>query len=221
VGPMARTAHDTRDRLITAGQHLFAERGVFTVPLRTVIEQAGQKNTSALHYHFGGREGLLGAIIERHNAGIEAERSRMLAEIRASGLAGDIPSLVRAFVIPFSRMLASEQGREFLRIVAQLSDLFDLWAEGPPHTPVHAYSTLVLLTEAVPIHSRELRHQRCTTLLMLVSDALALRARQISSGSEPKISDDDFVANLIDMSIGALQAEQLSVQPLQTLQPLQ
>ncbi len=204
---MARTAHDTRDKLITTGQHLFAEQGVFRVPLRTVIEQAGQRNTSALHYHFGGREGLLGAIIERHDTGIEAERAVLLDEIRADGRTGDIHSLVRAFVVPFSRMLATEEGREYLRVVAQLSDLFDFWAEGPPRTPVHAHATLVMLSEAIPSSSSVIRHERCTTLLMLVSDSLALRARQISRGRSLQIADDEFIANLIDMSVGALRAE--------------
>lgn len=206
---MARTAHDTRDKLITTGQHLFAEQGVFRVPLRTVIEQAGQKNTSALHYHFGGREGLLGAIIERHDTGIEAERAVMLDEIRAGGLTDDIPALVQAFVVPFSRMLATEEGREYLRVVAQLSELFDFWGEGPPRTPAQAHAALVYLAAAIPSPSPEIRHERCTTLLMLVSDALALRARQIGRGRALQMSDDDFISNLIDMSVGAMQAERL------------
>ena len=75
---MTRTANDTRDKLIVHGQRLFAEQGVFRVPLRLVVDQAGQKNSSALHYHFGGRDGLLQAIIERHNETIESERSQML-----------------------------------------------------------------------------------------------------------------------------------------------
>ena len=129
---MARTAHDTRDKLITIGQHLFAEQGVFRVPLRTVIEQAGQKNTSALHYHFGGREGLLNAIIERHNVGIESERAEMLDELRVNGSVGDAAAVVAAFVLPFARKLETSEGREFLRVIAQLSDLFDFWDEGPP-----------------------------------------------------------------------------------------
>ena len=133
---MARTAHDTRDKLITIGQHLFTEQGVFSVPLRTVIEQAGQKNTSALHYHFGGREGLLNAIIDRHNVGIEAERAAMLEDLRANGKQGDLAAVVGTFVLPFARKLESVEGREFLRLVEQLSDLFDFWDEGPPQMPL-------------------------------------------------------------------------------------
>ena len=203
---MARTAHDTREKLITIGQHLFAEQGVFRVPLRTVIDRAGQKNTSALHYHFGGREGLLNAIVERHNAGIEAERAAMLDAIRATGQTGDIRVVVRAFVLPFARKLETEGGREFLRVIAQLTDLFDFWDEGPPRTPAEAHASLSMLAAAIPDQPREIRHERVTTLLMLVSDALALRARQIDRNRPLPLSDAAFVANLVDMSVGALQA---------------
>ena len=206
---MARTAHDTREKLITIGQHLFAEQGVFRVPLRTVIDRAGQKNTSALHYHFGGREGLLNAIIERHNAGIEAERAEMLAVIRAAGQTDNIPVVVRAFVLPFARKLDTDEGREFLRVIAQLTDLFDFWDEGPPRTPAEAHAALSMLAAAIPDQPGEIRHERVTTLLMLVSDALALRARQIHQDRPLLLSNTAFVANLIDMSVGALRAPSL------------
>jgi AcrR family transcriptional regulator len=203
---VARTANETREKLITIGQHLFAEQGVFRVPLRLVIDQAGQKNTSALHYHFGGREGLLMAIIERHNNSIEAEREQMLAEIRADGMTGDIPTVVKSFILPFARKLDTEDGREFLRVVAQLSDLFDFWSEGPPGAPAQAHAALRMLADAIPAGSAEIRHERVTTFLMLVVDALALRARQIDLNRPLQVSTEAFIDNLIDMSIGALQA---------------
>ena len=207
---MARTAHDTRDKLITIGQHLFAEQGVFRVPLRTVIEQAGQKNTSALHYHFGGREGLLNAIIDRHNVGIEAERAVMLDELRTAGREGDLAAIVATFVLPFARKLESVEGREFLRVVAQLSDLFDFWDEGPPKTPAEAHVSLVMMARSIPDQPPAVRHARVTTILMLVSDALALRARQIDQQRQLPLSNKAFIANLIDMSVGALHAPNLA-----------
>ncbi len=46
-----------------------------------------------------------------------------------------------------------------------------------------------------------------TTMLMLVSDALALRARQIDLQRVLHLSNEAFVANLVDMtSLGALPA---------------
>jgi AcrR family transcriptional regulator len=203
---VARTANETRDKLITIGQKLFAEQGVFRVPLRLVIDQAGQKNTSALHYHFGGREGLLGAIIERHNGSIEVEREAMLTDVRAKDLTGDVRAVVRTFVLPFARKLDTPEGREYLRVVAQLSDLFDYWDEGPPRTPAQAHAAMVMMADAIPHPAPEIRHERVTTILMLTSDALALRARQLDSGRSLHVSTDAFIANLVDMTVGALLA---------------
>ena len=45
---MARTANETRDKLILHGQRLFAEQGVFRVPLRLVVEQAATVADAAL-----------------------------------------------------------------------------------------------------------------------------------------------------------------------------
>ena len=203
---MTRTADSTRDKLIAHGQRLFAEKGVFRVPLRLVVDQAGQKNSSALHYHFGGREGLLQAIIERHNESIEIERADMLDLLRAQGRTDDVPALVRAVVLPFARKLDTADGREFLRIVAQLSDLFDAWEQVSPQTPVQAQAAFIMLSASLDDLSAEVRRERVTNFLMLVSNTLALRARQIELSRPLHLSTEAFIMNLIDMSVGALQA---------------
>ena len=61
---MPRDASATRDSLVDSGRELFAREGVYSVPLSRVVSHAGQRNESALHYHFGGRQGLLNAIID-------------------------------------------------------------------------------------------------------------------------------------------------------------
>lgn len=203
---MARTANETRDKLIASGQRLFAEQGAFRAPLRLVVDQAGQKIASALHYHFGGREGLLQAIIEHHNESIETERAEMLAALRNDEQTTDIPALVRSVILPFARKLDTADGREFLRIIAQLSDLFDAWQLESPQTPAQAQAAFIMLAAALDELPAEVRHERVTMFLMLVSNALALRARQIELGRTLHVSAEAFIANLIDMSVGALQA---------------
>ena len=203
---MARTANETRDKLIAAGQRLFADQGVFRVPLRLVVDQAGQKNASALHYHFGGREGLLQAIIERHNESIETERAEMLTTLRLQERTDDVTALVCAVILPFARKLDTADGREFLRIIAQLSDLFDAWNVQAPQSPAQARSAFLMLAAALDELPAEMRHERVTMFLMLVSNALALRARQIELARILHVSTEGFIANLIDMSVGALQA---------------
>ena len=134
----------------------------------------------------------------------------MLAALRSAELEDDVAEVVRAFVLPFARKLETAEGREFLRVIAQLSDLFDFWEDGPPGTPAEAYAVMVMLAAAVPGQSSAIRHERVTTLLMLIADALALRARRIGQQRQLALSNTQFIANLVDMSVGALQAPSLS-----------
>lgn len=56
---------DTRTRLLDAATSLFAMQGIHGLSLRAVAQQAGARNTAAVHYHFKDREGLLGAVLDR------------------------------------------------------------------------------------------------------------------------------------------------------------
>ena len=127
AGAMARDATDTRETLLRTAQQMFARDGIHQVPLKRIVETAGQRNASALHYHFGGRDGLLVAITERHDGAIEDERAELLSELAEAGKLDDLRALVEALVVPFAHKLATPDGREYLRIVEQLVGLFDLW----------------------------------------------------------------------------------------------
>ena len=48
---------DLRERLLLVAVRLFAERGVEAVSMRTINSEAGTKNKSAVHYHFGSKAG--------------------------------------------------------------------------------------------------------------------------------------------------------------------
>src|SRR3954467_14037445 len=76
-----RGTETTRDKLLRAALHLFARQGL-DVPLRDINEFAGQRNASALHYHFGGRPELVQAIIDRYRLSDEVHAA-IEAELRA------------------------------------------------------------------------------------------------------------------------------------------
>ncbi len=101
---------DTPERILVAAERLYAEKGLEGVSLREVGEAAGQRNTAAVHYHFGGREGLVGALFERRFASLEARRSAMLDELDATGRGDDLPSLVRVLVEPFTEGMDGSGG---------------------------------------------------------------------------------------------------------------
>ena len=71
----------TRQRLLRAAEELFAEHGLSGTSTRAILQRAGQRNESALQYHFGGREGLLEALYVDRGAEIAAERELMLVQL--------------------------------------------------------------------------------------------------------------------------------------------
>jgi AcrR family transcriptional regulator len=203
---MARDASDTRDVLLRTARRMFAADGIYQVPLKRIIETAGQRNASALHYHFGGRDGLLVAITERHDDRIEQERAAMLDGLASAGRLHDVRSLVEALVVPFAHELTTEAGREYLRIVEQLVGLFDLWDIEVASGPTGAQRVFHHIESQLDGLGPAVRHERITLFLSLVTEALALRARRIESDRPPALDHDGFVDNLVDMCVGALLA---------------
>src|SRR5690348_685256 len=86
---VALDAIGTRDRLMQAGLRLFAEHGVHGAQMRDVVREAGQANDSAVHYHFGSRNGLLLAICDHYVAAMEPQR-----QVGATVLADAVADLV-------------------------------------------------------------------------------------------------------------------------------
>ncbi|GAC66840.1 TetR/AcrR family transcriptional regulator [Gordonia soli] len=89
-----------RERLLLAGERLMAERGP-DAPLRDIAAAAGQRNNSAVHYHFGSREGLIVAIVERRQDAMDRARTAMLADLSTTGGGDDrLTALVEVLVAP-------------------------------------------------------------------------------------------------------------------------
>ncbi|MGZ4694196.1 MAG: TetR/AcrR family transcriptional regulator, partial [Acidimicrobiales bacterium] len=110
----------TREKLIAAAEQLFAERSIDGVSLRQINSAAGQRNSTALQYHFGGRSGLIRAVLDKHRGAIETRRHALLDEYEAAGRP-DLRLLAAALVRPVAIELSDpDGGRAYLRIMAQL-----------------------------------------------------------------------------------------------------
>ncbi len=115
---MYRRTVDTRARLIAAAERAFADEGLDNVSLTQINVAAGQKNKSALQYHFQSKAGLLGAIAEKHRDSIEDERRRLLDAAEERGI--DLPGVVEALVVPLAKKLDDPDGGVYyLRMMAQ------------------------------------------------------------------------------------------------------
>ncbi|MEU4235449.1 helix-turn-helix domain-containing protein [Nonomuraea sp. NPDC026600] len=88
-----------RDKLMRTAERLYAEHGFASVSVTKIGEAAGQRNKSAVQYHFNNRDELITAILERHMAGIEKHR---LAMVEALGAPGEVPleERIRCHILP-------------------------------------------------------------------------------------------------------------------------
>lgn len=110
----------TRARLIAVAERLFAERGIEGVSLAEINRAARQRHSNACQYHFGNKDGLVQAILDKHVPGISTSRNALFDAMEVGGTES-IASVVRAFVRPVAaKLLDPNGGREFIRLNAQL-----------------------------------------------------------------------------------------------------
>ncbi|MGD9995336.1 MAG: TetR/AcrR family transcriptional regulator [Ilumatobacteraceae bacterium] len=205
---MAPNPELTKQRLISAAETLFAERGIDAVSLREINAAASQRNSTALQYHFTDRRGLLNALLAKHLVDVEARRNELLDAYEAAGV-DDLRALAEALVRPSATKLADpDGGRAFLRIHAQLINR--------PDWPPRAHSRRSksgdsierwrrLVAPLLPDVAVERLHHRFTALRVTATE-LARRA-----ASAPRRDDQLFTSHLVDL-VTALLAAPVSAQ---------
>ena len=70
----------SKTKIIETAERLFAEKGINNVSTREIAREAGQKNHSALHYHFGDKENLLDALLDYRLTPLDNKRKFLLDE---------------------------------------------------------------------------------------------------------------------------------------------
>ncbi|MCW2855852.1 MAG: TetR/AcrR family transcriptional regulator [Marmoricola sp.] len=199
---MARDATQTRARLLRAGERRFARDGVAGAKLSDIVRDAGQRNDSAVGYHFGSRQGLLAAIVAKHMAVMEADR-----QVPAPG--ADLTAVVRSIVVPTAALLGTEDGRDFLRITEQLA----AWSGVGTGQPNRVLAGTVLGRQLAcldvllePRVGATLARERGALLVTFLTAALAERARSREAGTRQRLNHQRFVDHVVNVLSGGLSA---------------
>jgi AcrR family transcriptional regulator len=194
-GCVPRDSEETRAQLIRAGERLFAERGIGAVSLREITREAGQRNATALQYHFGDRRGLVRAILAKHAPSEEAQRHRLLDELEArSGVSAR--EWVQVLVVPAAAKLSDRDGgRDYLRLMAELMNRpdpkFDRKSLEDGRSSINRWRKQI--APLMPEPSVDRLHRRFTALRIMYFE-LARRAE-----SSRRRDDRLFVSHLVDL----------------------
>ena len=198
-----RSGDDTRRRLLDAAERRFAEDGISGATFAGITEDAGQRNNSAIQYHFGDRLGLLEAVIARRSEQVGLDREPLVDQLPTEPTARQV---VEAIIIPLAALLEQPQGVAFLRIQAELL-AHPARAEMPmllvePWKRPGFETAGKLLLEALPAHCRPFLHVRRILATTLIIHALADRARTARPGDR----HDEFVRGLVAATVAIVEA---------------
>lgn len=189
---------DTQTKIVLAASHLFARHGIEAVPMRDIGQLAGQRNSSAVQYHFGGRWELVAAVLARHSETVTAGEGD-LGDATAGEIVAGLVGLLRP-------KLADGDGRDFLRVVFELMVRYPgRWDNPVTH---RGMSNLVdRLAELLAPLPAEVAAARAVAMTQFVTHQLAERARLIDDGGDLVLDEATFVANLTRMGAAMLTAE--------------
>lgn len=106
-------------RLAAAGEKLFGERGIDTIPLHEIATEAGQANKYAVQYHFEGRDGLIRAIFSLRIGAIEARQRELVGEAERRALLDDIGGLLELMFLPIAEQVDDDGRHSYARFLLQ------------------------------------------------------------------------------------------------------
>jgi AcrR family transcriptional regulator len=114
---------DTKKRILDAAEKLFAQEGFYATSLRMLTREAGV-NLAAVNYHFGSKEELIKAVIERRILPLNKIRLERMHIIKdkagAEGCPPHIQEILLAFFEPTFEFRKSGQGaQDFISLIGR------------------------------------------------------------------------------------------------------
>ncbi|WP_433649244.1 TetR/AcrR family transcriptional regulator [Micromonospora zamorensis] len=197
-----RRSEAARTALLDAAERLFAESGVAEVSDRRVAEAAGNTNHSAVRYYFGGREGLLKALMARHVHDVTEQRAGMPPP--EDSVLGDIRGLVEPSMRALDQLPRPSWRARFLEHMLHNPTTLPIVREAQDTTP-----QALELRESLAARLRHLDPEvvagRALLITRIVSTTTAeVEARAERSGEDPRWPEvGDF---LVDAITGMLSA---------------
>ena len=193
-------SENTRHALMRAAERLFAEHGLQNVTSRAIVESSGQKNESALQYHFGNRAGLIREIHAYWARELGQLRSVMLESLPTDARLRDIV----AFMVtpPFELGRTNPDFRRYIRAFGPEVVLSESPAINAMLRERGAQEIPRLLQHELPLLSANTLESRLDGAVRFASLSMAQHARQPKAfrGRDGSL----FLHRLIDCLVGLL-----------------
>lgn len=192
----------TRDKLLDCAEALFGDHGLEGVSLRTINTGAGL-SPAALHYHFGSKDALLEALLERRMPALMERRRRLLDELSAATKPPTTRGVLAALVLPLVELVAEgrEDGLRYLRLIHRLQADRNL----DPQFVIERWPGGV--ERLVPLLRKANPSMPLSVIEFRLSLVIELMLQSLAHGAPPTGADfDAHVSALLDFLTGGFDA---------------
>lgn len=148
---------ETKGKILDSAQRLIGDQGYSATSVRHIIADAGV-NLAAIHYHFGSKEDLLDAVIDRKAGAVNEARLMLLNRVEAEAGSGppSVRKVLEAWFVPMAE--AADQDPSFVRLMGRLMAEGMLQAVVEKHFKHLAERISAVLRRALPhLPDEELR----------------------------------------------------------------
>lgn len=197
----------TQTALMRAAEKLIADKGIGNASIRAIINAAGQKNESALQYHFHSLQGLISALHASRDAQIQERRAAHLHDLLARNPNPSLRDICLLMVEPAFQLARTHP--DFRRYIKAFGH--DITVTDEPALDLvsrkggaSAQQTGRLLRAALPHLSEPAFRRRMDGALRFISASMVHHAHQKSAFRGA--SSDLFLNSLIDALVGLLSA---------------
>lgn len=204
---------DTKQRILDAAEELFAQTGYYATSLRQITQLAAV-NLAAVNYHFGSKEELLEAVIQRHIGPLNDQRRHLLEqELQQAKEEGRRPrarQIMNALVEPTLQLRAP--GSDHLAFVTLVGRLLadpqgvghEIFVRQMVPTLMKFYQALI---EALPEIDPSLLYWRLHFTIGSLSHMMRCHDRHSVAppGIDTEIEIEELIDMLLDFTVAGME----------------
>lgn len=216
LGKAASPSDETKTVIVQTALRMFAERGIEGVSLSELRAASGQNNRSAIHYHFGNKDGLLDAVTLRLAARMEPLMQDSVQEGRGLMERGELTRerFIRIMAKPFVTLYhKGTEGMDCLRMLSHLSHEQNDRQQARAFAPLQKYmgEMAVLLQSIMPTHTPNqlaplLFMSGCSLIEILICSHMLTREHTLAGDQVTAPGLDAFVELVLSFVTGGLTA---------------
>ncbi len=219
--PISIEKTPTKERLITTGERLFGQHGFDGISLREIAEAAGQRNRSAVQYHFKTKHDFVSAILADRVSRLDILRRERFELLKRSKENGDYSprDLLKLMWLPDISITGPDGSHVFCRFSLQYylkpnAGTHPFYRRDPrtgesTTSPNGRQSTLFAVGDMLHDHFKSLTEKtyyaRISTLSMMFLSSVVEHDNTRALANARKRPSYD-IEPIVTMSIGALSA---------------